>query len=53
LIKSWRDAKAPVEFHLYEHGGHGFGMRKQSLTSDMWADEFHAWMKANNLLSAH
>jgi acetyl esterase/lipase len=52
LIKSWRDAKAPVEFHLYEHGGHGFGMRKQSLTSDMWADEFYAWMKANKLLSA-
>ena len=52
LIKSWRDAKAPVEFHLYEHGGHGFGMRKQSLTSDMWADEFYAWMKANKLLAA-
>jgi len=43
--------KAPIEFHLYEHRGHGFGMRKQSLTSDMWADEFYAWMKANNLLS--
>ena len=53
LIKSWRDAKAPVEFHLYAHGGHGFGMRKQSMTSDMWADEFYAWMKANKLLSAH
>jgi acetyl esterase/lipase len=52
LIKSWRDAKAPVEFHLYEHGGHGFGMRKQSLTSDLWADQFHAWMKANKLLSS-
>jgi acetyl esterase/lipase len=52
LIKSWRDAKAPVEFHLYEHGGHGFGMRKQSLTSDLWADQFHAWMNANKLLSS-
>ena len=51
LIKSWRDAKAPVEFHLYEHGGHGFGMRKQSLTSDTWADQFFAWMTANKLLS--
>ena len=51
MIKSWRDAKAPVEFHLYEHGGHGFGMRKKTMTSDMWADEFYAWMKANKLLS--
>jgi len=52
LIKSWRDAKAPVEFHLYEHGAHGFGMRKQSLTSDMWTDEFYAWVKANKFLAA-
>lgn len=31
---------------------HGFGMRKQSLTSDSWADEFYAWLKANQLLAA-
>jgi len=52
LIKSWRDAKAPVEFHLYEHGGHGFGMRRRSTTSDLWADQFYAWMKARGLLAA-
>ena len=26
LIDSWRAAKKPAEFHLYEQGGHGFGM---------------------------
>lgn len=52
LIRSWRDAKAPVEFHLYERGGHGFGMRQQGLTSDLWAEQFHAWMKARGLLKA-
>jgi acetyl esterase/lipase len=26
LIQSWMAAKRPVEFHLYEQGGHGFGM---------------------------
>jgi acetyl esterase/lipase len=52
LIKSWRDAKAPVEFHLYEHGGHGFGMRKLSKTSDLWADQFFTWMKDRGLLDA-
>jgi acetyl esterase/lipase len=51
LIKSWRDAKAPVEFHLYEHGGHGFGMRKLTTTSDHWADQFHAWMKMRGYLA--
>jgi acetyl esterase/lipase len=50
LIKAWRDAKAPVEFHLYERGGHGFGMRQQGLTSDLWAEQFHAWMSARGLL---
>jgi acetyl esterase/lipase len=52
LIKSWREAKAPVEFHLYEHGGHGFGMRKLSTTSDLWADQFYNWMKTRGLLTA-
>jgi len=52
LIKSWRDAKAPVEFHLYEHGGHGFGMRRLSTTSDLWAEQFYAWMKARGYLTA-
>jgi acetyl esterase/lipase len=52
LIKAWREAKAPVELHYYEHGGHGFGMRTQSLTSDLWADQFYAWMKARGLLTA-
>ncbi len=52
LIKSWRDAKAPVEFHLYERGGHGFGMRPLSTTSDLWAAQFHTWMKTRGYLSA-
>ena len=50
LIKAWRDAKAPVEFHLYEHGGHGFGMRRLSTTSDLWAEQFYAWMKSRGYL---
>jgi acetyl esterase/lipase len=52
LIKAWREAKAPVELHYYERGGHGFGMRHQSTTSDLWAEQFHAWMKARGLLAA-
>ena len=52
LIKAWRDAKAPVELHYYERGGHGFGMRHQSLTSDLWVEQFYAWMRARGLLAA-
>ena len=36
LIDSWRAAKRPVEFHLYEQGGHGFGMYPKETTSKGW-----------------
>lgn len=44
LIESWRAAKRPVEFHLYEQGGHGFGMYKKTTTSTGWFEAFVAWM---------
>lgn len=53
LLDDWRKAGAPVEFHLYQKGGHGFGMAKHGTTADLWPDEFLAWMRANNLLQAH
>lgn len=44
LIDSWRTAKRPVEFHLYEQGGHGFGMYPKTTTSTGWFDAFYAWI---------
>jgi acetyl esterase/lipase len=44
LIDSWRAAKRPVEFHLYEQGGHGFGMYPKTTTSTGWFEAFTAWM---------
>ena len=44
LIDSWRAAKRPVEFHLFEQGGHGFGMYPKPTTSTGWSDEFARWM---------
>ncbi len=37
------------EFHLYEHGGHGWSMRKQGTTSDHWIEEFYWWLEAHGL----
>jgi acetyl esterase/lipase len=37
------------EFHIYEHGGHGWSMRKQGTTSDHWLDEFYWWLEARGL----
>ena len=45
LILAYRAAHRPVEFHWYEKGGHGFGMKHLGATTDMWIDEFYTWMK--------
>jgi acetyl esterase/lipase len=50
LIDSWRAAKRPVEFHLFEQGGHGFGMYPKTTTSTGWFDEFARWMGMHGLL---
>jgi acetyl esterase/lipase len=50
LIDSWRAAKRPVEFHLFEQGGHGFGMYPKETTSTGWFDEFVRWMAMHGLL---
>jgi acetyl esterase/lipase len=50
LIESWKAAKRPVEFHLYEQGGHGFGMYPKSTTSTGWFDAFTRWMTMHGWL---
>ena len=50
LIDSWRAAKRPVEFHLYEQGGHGFGMYPKKTTSTGWFDAFVRWMGMHGML---
>lgn len=50
LIDSWQKAGGSVELHYYSGGGHGFGSQKQATTSDLWFDQFMAWMKARGLL---
>ena len=50
LIDSWRAAKRPVEFHLYEQGGHGFGMYQKTTTSTGWFDGFTRWLGMHGYL---
>ena len=50
LIDSWRAAKRPVEFHLYEQGGHGFGMYQKTTTSTGWFDDFARWLGMHGYL---
>jgi acetyl esterase/lipase len=50
LIDSWKAAKRPVEFHLYEQGGHGFGMYPKETTSTGWFDAFVRWLGMHGML---
>lgn len=44
LFNRWSKANRPIEFHVYERGGHGFGMDKQGMPIDHWLMPFEAWL---------
>ena len=50
LIESWKAAKRPVEFHLFEQGGHGFGMYKKETTSTGWFESFASWLRMHGFI---
>jgi len=52
LIEAWHKAGAPVELHVYEHGGHGFASSHRGTTSDLWIDQFYAWMQDRGFLGS-
>jgi acetyl esterase/lipase len=41
-----RSAGHKPEVHIFNSGGHGFGMRKQGTSSDHWIDAFYYWLEA-------
>lgn len=50
VIESWYNAGIPVEFHLYQNGGHGFGLGNPDRTSNRWFDSFMYWLDVNKFL---
>lgn len=53
VIESWFRAGRPVEFHLYQNGGHGFGLGNPNRTSNRWFDAFIHWLDVNGFLAAN
>lgn len=41
--------KVPAELHIYQNGGHGFGMNNKA-TTDKWMERCKNWMEANGWL---
>ena len=50
LITAWKKAGRPVEFHLYQNGGHGFGLGNPGKTSTGWFPQFMLWLESNGML---
>jgi acetyl esterase/lipase len=50
LVESWQKAGGAVELHYYSGGSHGFGSHKKDTTSDLWFDQYMAWMKVSGFL---
>ncbi|RVU05663.1 alpha/beta hydrolase [Novosphingobium umbonatum] len=48
LVESWQKAGGQVELHFYAAGDHGFGVQHKGTTSDLWLDQFLAWLRANH-----
>ena len=51
LVESWLAAGKPAEFHLYQSGGHGFGLGRAGTTTTDWIEGFHRWLAANGFLT--
>jgi acetyl esterase/lipase len=43
-------AGAPVEMHLYAHGGHAFGLRRTKLPIAAWPELMKTWLKTIGVL---
>lgn len=50
IFNRWIASGNRAELHVYEKGGHGFGMRRKGLPVDLWPQAFEAWLKDKVLL---
>jgi len=49
MFSACRQAKVPCEMHVFEKGGHGFGMGEAGSTDVAWPPLLLAWLKSRNL----
>jgi acetyl esterase/lipase len=49
MLVALKKAKVPAELHVYERGGHGYGVRKTKDSSANWPQHCTEWMKTRNL----
>ncbi len=45
-----KENNVPAEMHIFQEGGHGFGIWKKNLPVDEWPELFYNWMKARKII---
>lgn len=50
---AWNKAKRPATLHVFQRGGHGFGIRKIKSPSDAWPDRFREWLVEMGLAASN
>lgn len=48
-IIALKNAGVPCELHVYQEGGHGYGMGRSNKTESTWPDALVKWLVVNNL----
>jgi acetyl esterase/lipase len=48
----WTSAGRPAELHLYEKGGHGFGLRPHGQPADRWPEALDAWLQSHGFVTS-
>jgi acetyl esterase/lipase len=52
LYRALRGAGVPVELHIYDEGGHGFGVRKSGRPVSGWPERCAEWLRHRRILTA-
>lgn len=52
MYRALRDASVPVEMHIFEHGGHGYGMAPKDPVLSVWPSLAEGWMRRHGWLGA-
>jgi acetyl esterase/lipase len=49
MLAACRAAKRPVEAHIFQEGGHAFGVGYDGAPCGLWIELFHRWMGRNGM----
>lgn len=52
MFEAWQQAGSRAELHIYESGGHGFGLGKPDTASMGWTKNFATWLAARKLINS-